>query len=129
MVRFYFLHMEGARNERLWYVKKLHYEFSTEIDSLLVLPKDRGWIYFHITDGEVNKAVERNLNRRLKYNGNLRFVVDRGTTLAILTSDAGKYALGDSLRITADRDLIEVYRNKILVSHSEITKSLMGSPF
>jgi hypothetical protein len=118
-----------VKEEKHWYVNHLHFEFSATVDSLRVFRKDRGLLYFQITDGKVNKAVEGNLNRRLRYNGNLRFIFVIQNKLAMRTMDADKYAVGDSIRVITDQNSIKIYRSKTLVGKAEIARSLVGRPY
>ena len=129
VVRFFFLHAEGVKKERRWYVEQLNFEFSAKVDSLLHFRKDRGLLFLQITDGEVSKSRERKLNTQLKYNGNLRFMLFVRNKTAIHTTDAGKYVAGDSIRIITRENRIKIYRDKILVSEAEIAKSVSGRPF
>ncbi len=130
IIRAFFLHADGIKKEKLWYVKNLNFEFSASVDSLLVFSKNRGVLFFQITDGEVSNSTEDHTNRQLKHNGNLRFILKRpNNKLAIGTTELKKYLIGDSIRIITEQNVIKIYRNKIFIAEAEIAKSLSGRPF
>src|SRR2546421_8383731 len=106
IIRGFFLHRERLREEKLWYVEHLHFEFSAKIDSPIV--KRYGLLFFHIVDGTVDQFVERQLNQKLKHNGNLRFILNRRNgRLATATTEATKYAVGDSIRVITNQNVIK----------------------
>ncbi len=130
VIRAFYLHSDRLKEEKLWYVKHLHFEFSAKIDSPLVSGKRNALLFFHIVDGTVNRYLEHQLNEKLKHNGSLWFILNRPNgRLGTLTTDAKKYAVGDSIRVITDHNVIKIYRNKILVSEAEIAKSLIRRPF
>jgi len=130
VIRSFFLHSDRVKKEKLWYVKHLNFEFSARIDSVHVFRKSSGILFFTITEGEINRSVERHLNRKLKYNSNLRCILDRPNgKLAIGSAEAKKYEVGDSIRVVTEQDVIKIYRNGTFVSEAEIAKSLSGRPF
>ena len=129
VVRSFFVHRDRVENEKRWYIKNLNFEFSGRVDSVHA-SKRRGLLYFQITHGETPKSTKEHLNKQLKHNGNLRFIIfTRDEKLAILMEGAGKCIAGDSIQINTNENEISVYRNKILISKAEAVKSLIGRPF
>jgi hypothetical protein len=90
----------------------------------------KGLIFFHITEGEVDKFVEDSLNRHLKYSGNLRFILnERNNKIAVITYKAGMCKSGDSMLVNTSQNKISFFRGNKIVSESKVTESLHGRPF
>jgi hypothetical protein len=83
-----------------------------------------------VTSGELRLSKEEELNNKLKYNGDLRFILRKSNDkLAFHTIDIDKYQTGDSILIDTDKNKILVYRQNLLTSENEITTSMSGRPF
>ena len=130
-IRLFTNHAEGIEDERMWYVKELHYNFSATIDSIATFPRGTsGLVYFRITGGNPELSRESMLEDQLEYNGDLDFILDKPNhTLAFHTLVADKYKVGDSLVINTDRNRITVFRNHKYVTENDIAASLSGRPF
>jgi len=123
-------HVDGVRNEKQSYVEKLNFQFSGTIDSVEFLSKNNGLIFFHLTNGTAEKAVEDKLNDQLKYNGDLRFILFKSNDrVSIITSMANKYQSGDSLSVNTNMDKISFFRDSRVISENKVTEALNGRPF
>ena len=129
VIRALYLHWRGAKDEVPWYVKNLDYHFSATVDSLKGFTQTNGLVYFHSTSGDVTLSTENLMNRKLKYNGSLRFILNFEGKLAFHSRDLNKYNAGDSLAINSDHDKIYIYENGKLTAESEISGAISGRPF
>jgi hypothetical protein len=130
VARFFYLHIDGVKKEKAWYVKQLNYDFSGRIDSIQVYRHGNGTLFFHVIDGNPDNSVEKGLKRHLKYNGRLDFVflLPNGGA-SIFIHHAKDYLPGDSLDINTDDNRVRIYRDGVMISEDKITDSMRGRPF
>jgi hypothetical protein len=130
VLRTLYTHIDGVKNEKLSYVHKLNFKFSTKIDSVQLLnQRNSGLIFFHGAPVTF-REFEDKLQDQLKYNGDLRFILFRpNNVLAIATGMADKYKTGDSIVVDTDNNTITFYRGNKMISESEVTEALNGRPF
>lgn len=113
--------------ERIIYVKSLDFHFSASVDSVVNFWGTNGYVYFHMTRGEVDFSTEDRKNRNLKVNRSLMFILryDNGV-LAFHARDLDKYQPNDSIVINSDVDRIYIFRKGKRIAESEIWKELNG---
>ncbi len=130
IVRLIFTQAANSREEKKWYVTQLRLDFSAKVDSVKIFNKKTGLVFFHLTRGSIIKQAEKRLNKKLKYNGNLRFLYFTKTDeIEIVTSNAALYTAGDSLSVNTDLNSIIIYRNGGEAARAEVVESLRGRPF
>jgi hypothetical protein len=130
--RFVYHHVEGVDEERLWYITQLHYDFSARIDSVTVTKGGSGLLYFHPYRGVLNDSQEQNVKTKLKYNGQLDFILfsPKGRTALFVRYGAGIFLAGDSLVINTDAESgVEVFRNQKMIATEKTIDSINGRPF
>src|SRR5687768_11500517 len=92
----------GGKEERTWYTQQLHYNFSAEIDTVIMLRGSAGLGRIVCTKviGEVNPSVEESLNYHLTNHKSLRLLkTSPDNKLEFLIIGAEQYLPGDSLFI------------------------------
>jgi len=132
VVRSLYNHFDGVREERLWYVSQLHYNFSARLDSVAVNKGGSGLLYFHSYKKALDDSNERKLEKQLKYNGRLDYVLflpNRRTALSVIHG-ADTILQGDSLTVNTDADSgVVVFRNRKIVVKNKTIDSNNGRPF
>ncbi len=130
IARFFYSHINGVMDERIWYIKQLHYDFSGRIDSIDVNRNGSGILYFHSSNVTITDSRENSLKRYLKFNGLLDFILfqPKGKT-AISMRYVKYFSSGDSITVNTDTDIIRIYRKRKLLSQTKIIDSLNGRPF
>ena len=122
--------VNDSESEKQWYVNQLGFEFSGEVDSVIMHGKYHGLLVFHLTKGGIEKSREAKLQHELKDNGSLRlFVHYPKGQFEMITPIAYKYLRGDSIYVNTSEDRISLYRNDKLISQYEVMASLRSAPF
>jgi hypothetical protein len=122
--------VNNSDKEKQWYVNQLGFEFSGEIDSVIMHGKYHGLLVFHITKGRIDKSREAKLQEQLKDNGRLRLRHHQPKgQFEMITPIAYKYLRGDSIRVNTSKDRIYLYRIDKLISKYEVMASLRSAPF
>src|SRR5258708_27297126 len=103
VTRVLYLRFGKYKSERPLYVKSLGFRFSAEVDSLTTFwPGNNGYVYFHVTSGELDLSTEERANQKLKFNSSLRFILPVDGKTAFHSRDLEKYRLNDSLVVNSD---------------------------
>lgn len=125
-IRLFRNHGHGVRDEKVWYINELDFEFSGILDSA-----DRpGQILFHVTSGQINRSKESELKKKLKFNGILELLLYRADgKLDLFIQDPHQFNPGDSLYLNSERGLVQFYRNGEMISEHALVRSLRGRPF
>lgn len=127
VVRAMYFHW-GRENKT--YTKSLGLHFSATVDSLEIFYPTNGYVYFHVTRGDLNPSTEHLVNQKPKQNNSLQFILDVGKEKqAFHSRDINKYNVGDSLAINSDDDKIYIYRKGKRIAESQISHALNGLPF
>jgi hypothetical protein len=122
--------VNDSDSERQWYISQLGFEFSGEVDSVIMHGKYHGLLLFRITKGKIDKSKERKLQHKLKGNGRLDlFVHQPEGKFEMITPIAYKYQRGDSIYVNTNEDRISLYRKNKLISQYEVMASLRSAPF
>ena len=122
--------VNDSDSERQWYISQLGFEFSGEVDSVIMHGKYHGLLLFHITNGKIDKSKERKLQHKLKDNRRLELFVHQGEgQFEMITPIAYKYLRGDSIYVNTSEDRISLYRKNKLISQYEVMASLRSAPF
>ena len=127
-----FTYFDGVKDEKLSYVHKLNFKFSTKIDSVGRLNRRNvGRIFFHSVIGTFEESVEDKLKDELKYSGELRFIFRNENTIAmsINTKTADKYQTGDSIVVDTNNNKITFHRGAKVISENKVTEALACRPF
>lgn len=127
-----YTYFDGVEDEKLSYVHKLNFKFSTKIDSVgLLNRRNVGRIFFHSVIGTFEESVEDKLKDELKYSGELRFIFRNENTIAmsINTKTADKYQTGDSIVVDTNNNEITFHRGAKVISENKVTEALAWRPF
>ena len=122
--RLFAQHINGVKDEKLWYINNLKYDFAGRVDTV----HRPNHILFQVTAGKFEKDREDELAGRLKYWGHLVLLIPRGESFELLNGLA-KYHRGDSLYINSDKNVVRIYRGKKLLSEPDLVRALRGRPF
>lgn len=126
VVRIFRQHMDDFLKEREWYISKLNFDFSAEVDTV----RKSSHVVFHVTNGNFDGYREYRLNQHLKHNGRITlFLYLPDQQMNLMSDSARLYQTGDSLYFNTSKNKVFVYRNKNLIFENELTKSLRGRPF
>ena len=122
--RLFTQHVNGVKEEKLWYLNNLKYDFIGKVDTV----HRPNHILFHVIAGKFDKNREDELAGKLKYWGQLVLLIPRGESFELLNGLA-KYQSGDSLYLNSDQNIVRIYRGKELLSESDLVRALRGRPF
>jgi hypothetical protein len=124
------INSEEATHEKVEYVKELNYQFSGKIDSVVLLNRFQGLLFFTTTSGYLDKLTERELRKKQKYDEDLRFIMfTQNGKMTLLLSGADKYNAGDSIHVNTDNDNVEIFREKVLIMNGKVSQMVDGLPF
>lgn len=123
IVRLFYRHVGGVKDERAWYISQLHYDFSARVDSVI----RPGRVLVHVTRGKADPDQEWALKDQLHFNGMLHLLISRDGQFDILTPV--ECLVNDSLYINSDHDRLLVFRNHELIINRPLSSSLRGKPF
>jgi hypothetical protein len=129
-IRGAYIRFGRSRNEKREYAMHLGFHFSARVDSIKVFSRKNGLVYFHVTFGEHDLSSEDQVNKKLRFNASLRFVLKMPAgKKAFHSRDLDKYQIGDSIAINSDLDKIFIYRQGQLGGESNISHALSGRVF
>lgn len=114
-LRIVFIKSGGAKEEREWFVRNLKYEFSSEVDSVIMLRGDvgPGRLVCHLTGGNPDSTREDSLNHHLKDHKSLQFISHRnGRLLEFIILGAQNFIAGDSVHVSSENNSIRFFRNR-----------------
>jgi hypothetical protein len=118
-----------AGDERKLYVSRLHYKFSGVVDSVRRINSQKGLIIFHSNDS-IDETIENYLGQKGRLKSGARFLIFRPAgKITIFSPAGGKAAIGDSIYVDSDADLLLLFRNGEKISETVISKNLIGAPF
>lgn len=122
-----FLKIAGENEEeKQAYVQNLNYNFSARVDSIIVAnnKRGRGFLVCKLTEGEVSKDVEDNLNRKLINYEWMRFLFFGSSGKPqLFLRNISAFQPGDSINVNSDNDRFVVYRGSTLILESTITRA------
>jgi hypothetical protein len=125
-VRMFFHHLTGVKNEKIWYLNELSFEFSGKVDN----DDSPGRVLFRVTGGQLNSKRESTVNEQLQYNGMLDLLLYRSDgRMDLMIVDPHNYVTGDSLYLNSRLKVVRFYRHGKLVGEHDLMKSLRGRPF
>jgi hypothetical protein len=105
------------QEEREWYAKSLHYDFSAEVDTVaLQNPAENyssGMVVCKLTRGTINYRTEDSLKRKLQHFKRLRFneMKEHGYVRFVMPS-ANRFVMGDCLVVQSDSNRVAFYRDR-----------------
>lgn len=129
-----YIKFSSGKEEKVWYARQLHYDFSARVDTVIMLRGDVGLgkIVCHLTGGKPDPAVEDSLNQQLKRHKSLRLLLPvRHNQLEFIIPGAEHYRPGDSLVVNSASNTISFFRNGAELSIHELSTALeaRGNPF
>ncbi len=112
--------------ERQSYVRKLNYNFSAKVDSLIVVNREngRGFLVCKLTNEKLTRVLEDSLNQHLKNHEWIRFLFfDSDGQAQIFLEDIFNYHVGDSVCVNSNTDKFDVYRNEKPILESSVSSA------
>jgi hypothetical protein len=114
--------------ERQSYVRSLNYNFSSKVDSIIVVSRKngRGFLVCELTNGKLTRVLEDSLNQNLENHEWMRFLVFNPEGHAqIFLEDIFNYHVGDSVCVNSSTDKFDVYRNEKPIFESSVSRATM----
>lgn len=125
-LRMFSRHVTGVKNEKVWYMNELGFEFSGRLDN----DDSPGKVLFRVTGGQLNSERESTVNEQLQYNGMLDLLLYRSDgRIDLMIVDPHNYVTGDSLYLNSRLKVVRFYRYGKLLGEHDLMKSLRGRPF
>jgi len=112
--------------ERQAYVRNLNYNFSSKIDSIIVVSRKngRGFLVCELTNGKLTGVLEDSLNQHLKNHEWMRFLFFNSEGHAqIFLENIFNYHVGDSVYINSSTDKLNVYRDEKPIFESSVSRA------
>ena len=127
-VRLLFRQKSSTADERKWFVKALHYEFSAQVDSVWMFNQNAGRVRCLLTTGDPQIDKEDSLKRLFKQHDMLYLIFKRSadSITFILPNHAGRIAKGDSVRASSRENRIRFFRAGKPVVTDSLTETLTG---
>ena len=126
--RLFFKQKNGIKDERLWFVKSLRYEFSARVDTIVKFNDHAGRLRCLLTQGDPQVYREDSLKKLFKDHDMLYLIFKRsGDSLTfVLPNHINLIAQGDSLRISSNKNYIQFFRGSKLIVTDSLTETLTG---
>ncbi len=112
IVRAVFKQKNGVTDERKWFAKALHYEFSARVDSVLMFNPNAGRLRCFIIVGDPQIHREDSLKRSFKHHDMLFLIFKRSadSITFVLPNHANFVAKGDCVRVISRQNSIQFFR-------------------
>jgi hypothetical protein len=112
LLRALFHQRSSGSDERKWFVKALHYEFSARVDSVLMFNQNSGRLRCLLTTGDPQVDREDSLKRLFKHHEMLYLIFKRSadSITFVLPNHANLVAKGDSVRVSSRENRIQFFR-------------------
>lgn len=123
-----FYQKSSATDERKWFIKALRYEFSAQVDSVIMFNHNSGRLRCLLTRGDPRIDREDSLKRSFKHHDMLYLIFKRsGDSITfVLPNRANLVAKGDSVRVSSGKNSIEFFRAGKPVATDSLTETLTG---
>ena len=122
--RAWFHEDQSIDREMQWFVAHLNYEFSGRVDSVgRTGYRDFKYLACHVTSGKCSKSVEDSLNHHLKKYRLIKFLF-RNAQTGQINIGIGPHSIfkpGDSIAVSSNHDLLEVFRGREKIWGSKIS--------
>lgn len=113
--------------EKKWYLEQLEFEFSAQVDTVLLHTKYHGLVLFHVTEGDVNREMEDRLNEQLVHHAGLRLLTFKSNDqVEFFSKMAYQYRRGDSLRVNTGKDQLLIFRKNKKIYERGVMELLVG---
>jgi hypothetical protein len=127
VVRLFFRQHSSMTEEREWFVKEVRYEFSAQVDSILMHNENAGRLWCRVTEGNPQSHREDSLKRSFKKHDMLYLIFHHSGDSIIFVIPNGKLvAKGDSVRVSSERDSIQFFRYGKEVASNKLSNTLTG---
>jgi hypothetical protein len=127
VVRLFFVQHNSMGEEREWFAKALHYEFSAQVDSIRMFNKSTGKLWCRLTSGDPQIHREDSLKRSFKDHDMLYLIFHRSADSIIFIIPNGNFvATGDSVRVSSEKNTIQFFRGKKQVASDQLSNTLTG---
>jgi len=118
----------SATDERRWFVKALRYEFSAQVDSVLMFNQNSGRLRCLLTAGDPQIDREDSLKRLFKHHDMLYLIFKRSadSITFVLPNHANLVAKGDSVRVSSRENRIQFFRAGKPLATDSLSEALTG---
>ncbi len=118
----------SATDERRWFVKALRYEFSAQVDSVLMFNQNSGRLRCLLTAGDPQIDREDSLKRLFKHHDMLYLIFKRSadSITFVLPNHANMVAKGDCVRVSSRENRITFFRARNPVATDSLAETLTG---
>ena len=126
--RLLFKQNSSVADERKWFVKALHYEFSAQVDTVWLFNQNAGRLRCLLTMGDPRIDREDSLKRSFKQHDMLYLIFKRsGDSITfVLPNHADMVAKGDSVRVSSRENSIRFFRAGKPVVVDSLSEALTG---
>ncbi len=123
----------GMIAEREWFARELHYEFSAQVDSIVMLNKYSGKLWCRVTGGD-DPRIERedSLTSSFKEHDMLYLIFKKsGDMIIFITPSGDQLEVGDSVHVSSETNTIQFFRSGKSVTADKLSRTLtsFGRPF
>jgi hypothetical protein len=127
-VRLFFRQKNSVEDERTWFARALHYEFSARIDSVLMFNENSGRLRCILTTGDPHVDREDSLKRSFKHHDMLYLIFKRSddSITFVLPNHANRVTKGDSMRVSSRENRIQFFRDGKPIVIDSLSESLTG---
>jgi hypothetical protein len=125
--RMFFVQNDSMTDERDWFVKGVRYEFSARVDSIWMLNENTGKLWCRLTSGNPQVDREDSLKRSFKEHDMLYLIYHRSAdSIIFLVPNGHLVSIGDSVRVSSEKNTIQFFRDKKQVATDKLTSTLTG---
>src|SRR5687767_5812278 len=101
VVRLFMKQKNNMGDEREWFARELRYEFSAQVDSVLMYNEQTGKLWCRLTSGDPQVYREDSLKRSFKEHDMLYLIFKRsGDSILFIVPNIKLIAKGDSVRVS-----------------------------
>ena len=127
VARLFYTQNSSMNDEREWFAKALRYEFSAQIDSVRMLNEQTGRLWCRITSGNPQVYREDSLKQEFKAHDLLYLIFHRsGDSIIFLIPEGKLVAKGDSVRVSSEKNIIQIFRGGEIVNSHRLADVLTG---
>lgn len=125
--RLLFSERSSKIEEREWFVKSLRYEFSAQVDSVLMFNGSTGRLWCRLTAGDPQVYREDSLKTLFKEHDMLYLVFHRSAdSIIFIVPNGYLVAKGDSVRVSSKQNIIKFFRLGKSVATDSLSNTLTG---
>lgn len=127
VVRLFMKQNNSMEEEREWFARELRYEFSAQVDSVLMFNESTGKLWCRLTSGDPQIHREDSLKRLFKEHDMLYLIFNRsGDSIVFIVPNIKLIAKGDSVCVSSEKNTVLFFRDKKQVIAEQLSTTLTG---